>query len=71
MKHTGGPTLKFLTFFFLVFFAISWATPSAHGVSQATGPIGAVATRLHHSHSNEGSEPCLRPTLQLTATADP
>ena len=38
----------------------------AHGSSQARGQIGATAAGLHHSHSNEGSEPCLQPTLQLT-----
>ena len=27
--------------------------------------------RLHHSHSNTGSEVCLRPTPQLTAIWDP
>ena len=30
---------------------------SAYGVSQARGPIGAVAASLHHSHSNTGSKP--------------
>ena len=30
-----------------------------------------VATGLHHSHSNAGSELRLRPTLQLTATPEP
>ena len=39
--------------------------------SQARGPIVAVAPGLHHSHSNAGSEPSLRPTLQLMATLDP
>ena len=43
----------------------------AHGGSQAKGPIGAVAASLHHSHSNEGSEPCLQLTPQLTAMPDP
>ena len=47
------------------------AAPAAHGGSQARGPIGAAASGLHHSHSNSGSEPCLRPTPQLTATPDP
>ena len=40
----------------------------AYGGSQARGPIGAVATGLHHSHSNARSKLNLRPTLQLTAT---
>ena len=56
------------TFFWL--FAISWATPTAYGGSQARGLIGAIATGLHQSHSNVGSEPSLRPTPQFTATPD-
>ena len=43
----------------------------AYEGSQATGRIGAVAAGLHHSHSNAGSEPRLRPTPQLTAIPDP
>ena len=42
-----------------------------YGGSQARGLIGAVAAALHHSHSNSGSEPHLRPAPQLTATLDP
>ena len=34
----------------------------AYGGSQAGDRIRAVAASLHHSHSNMGSEPCLRPT---------
>ena len=41
---------------------ISWAAPAAYGGSQARGPIGAVATGLHQSHSNAGSQPRLQPT---------
>ena len=40
----------------------------AYGGSQARGPIGATAARLHHSHSNAGSELHLRAAPQLTAT---
>ena len=57
-------------FFVVVVVAISWASPTAYGGSQARGPIGAVATGLRQSHSNVGSEPCLQPTPQLTATPD-
>ena len=57
-------------FFFLVFFAMSWAAPVAYGGSWARGQIGAVATGLHQSHSNAGSEPRLQPTPQLMATPD-
>ena len=56
-------------FFCLVVF--SRASPGAYGGSQARGPTGAVAASLHHSHSNSGSEPRLRPAPQLTATPDP
>ena len=57
--------------FFFVFFAFSRAAPMAYGGSQARGLIGAAATGLRHSHSIAGSESCLQPTLQLTATPDP
>ena len=78
--HTEGDILKlasaqmiFLSYFFFFFclFAISWAAPAAYGGSQAWGRIGAVATGLHQSHSNAGSELRLQPTPQLTATPDP
>ena len=52
-------------------FAISWAAPAAYGGSQARGLIRAVAASLHQSHSNAGSEPCLHPTPQVTATPAP
>ena len=57
-------------FFFFFFLATSWAIPAACGSSQARGRTGAVATRPRQSHSNEGSEPRLQPTPQLTATPD-
>jgi len=41
------------------------------GLHQARGLIGAVATGLHHSHGNLGSEPGLPPTPQLMAIPDP
>ena len=47
------------------FFCLFRAAPAAHGGSQAKGQIGAVASDLHHSHSNASSEPCLRATPQL------
>jgi len=57
-------------YLFICLFAISWAAPAAYGGSQARGRIGAVATGLHQSHSNAGSEPHLQPTPQLTAALD-
>ena len=47
--------------FCLVFclFAFSRAAHAAYGGSQARGPVGAVTTSLHQSHSNSGSKPCL------------
>ena len=60
-----------LLFFFFPRFAFSRAAPTACGGSQARDLIGAAATGLHQSHSNVGSELCLQPTPQLTATPDP
>jgi len=60
-----------LILFFFCLFAFSWAAPTVYGGSQARGLFGAVATSLHQSHSNVGSEPRLQPTPQLTATQDP
>ena len=57
-------------FFFFLFFSF-WAGPASYGSSQARGRIGATAADPHHSHSNAKSEPCLQPTLKLTATLDP
>jgi len=59
---------RFFSFFLFCLFASSRAVPAAHGGSQTRGPIRAVATSLHHGHSNAGSEPHLQPTSQLTAT---
>ena len=56
---------------YIVFFAFSRAAPAAYRGSQARGRIGAVASGLHHSHSNMGSKLCLQPTPQLTAMLDP
>ena len=42
----------------------------AHGSFQARGHIRAIASGLHHSHSNMGSELHVRNTPQLTATLD-
>ena len=52
------------------FFFLFRAAPTAYGSSQARGPIGAAAAGLCHSHSHPRSEPCLRPTPQLTAPPD-
>ena len=61
------------TFYFLIFnfFLVFRATSAAHGGSQARDLIGATATGLGHSHSNDRSEPGLQPMLQLTAMPDP
>ena len=52
----GGQLLFFFFFFFFYLFAFSRAAPVTYGDSQAKGQIGAVATGLHHSHSNSVSE---------------
>ena len=60
------------TYLFIYFclFAFSRAAPSTYGGSQARGLIGAVAARLHQSHSNTRSELRLQPTAQLMAMPD-
>ena len=50
--------LKNFYFFGLLSFRVA---PVAYGGSQARGWTGAVVTSLRHSHSNAGSELCLRP----------
>ena len=62
------PTLKKKELFF---FGLFRAAATAYGNSQVRGQIEATAAGLHHSHSNEGPEPCLRPAPQLTAMLDP
>ena len=44
-----------------IFFCLFRATPTTYEGSQARG----------HNHSNVGSELCVQPTPQLTATPDP
>ena len=60
-KHTFF-FFSFVLSFLFCLFAFSRAAAMAYGGSQARGLIGAVATGLHHSHSNAGSEPHLQPT---------
>ena len=63
---------NFSFFFFFFFLPIFFrAVPTACEGSQARDVIGAVAANLHRSHSNTGSEPCLQPAPQFTATPDP
>ena len=53
---------------FLFFFLFLFRTArKVYGGFQARSQIGAVATGLHHSQSNTGSELWLRPTPQLKA----
>ena len=61
----------FVYLFIFCLFAFSRAASAAYGDSQARGLIGAVATGLHQSHSNLGSEPRLQLTPQLMAMLDP
>ena len=61
----------FFVCLFVLFLFFSRAAPEACGGSQARSLTGAVATGLHQSHSNVGSEPRLRPTPQLMAIPDP
>ena len=56
---------------FILFICLFRAAPTAHGGSQARGPIGATAAGLHYSHRSAASELCLSPTPLLTALLDP
>ena len=49
----------FIYFNLILFFCLFRAAPTTYGGSQARDPIGAVAASLHHSHSNDRSEPHL------------
>jgi len=44
-----------LFFFFFFVFPLFKVPPTAYAGSQARGQIRAIATGLHHSHSNAGS----------------
>ena len=54
----GSSIFSFFVCLFCLF-VISRAAPAAYVDSQDRGLIGAVATSLRQSHSNEGSEPRL------------
>ena len=74
VPYLTEPQWDFLTLFLFIFpflILLFRATPIEYGGSQAKGLIRAVATGLYQSHSNEGSEPRLQPTPQLTAMLDP
>ena len=79
LLHTPTNTLPIstvsLTYFIIpgahhFFWSFLRATPTAYGSSQAEGWIWAEAASLHHSHSNMGSKPHLRPTPQFMAMPD-
>ena len=61
----------FVSFFSFLFSCLFRAAPTTYGGSWVKGWIKAVATGLHHSHSNARSELHLRPIPQLTAVPDP
>ena len=67
------PMLKTLFVFSVCLFVFVFLGPHpGHAeVPRLGGGIGATAAGLCHSHSNAGSELCLPPIPQLTATTDP
>ena len=69
VSSLGKMSIQVLCLFF--FFLLFRAASVAYEGSQARGPIGAAAAGLHHSHSNAGSKPSLRPTPQFMATLNP
>ena len=71
MGHTFSartPRVWLPIFFSFLLFSVA---PEAYGSSQARGRFGAIAAGLHHSHSNAGSEPSLRPTTIAHRNTDP
>ena len=58
--HSNCSVMVGYGFYFLFFIFLSFClfktTPMAYGISQARGPIRAVATSLRHSHNSAGSE---------------
>ena len=64
-------TLKFYLFYFLIVFLLFRAEPEAYGSSQSRGPNRSYSCRPTRKPRNAGSEPCLRPTPQLTEMLDP
>ena len=64
------PAVTALFVFLIHSFIFFRAILVAYGGSQAMGQIRAGAASLHHSPSNAGYEPHLRPTPQLRATPD-
>ena len=73
--HAMQEFLVTFLFYFLIFlvfiFCLFRVTPTAYGSSQARIPTQAVATGLHHSHSDARSKLHLLPTPQLRAIPDP
>ena len=66
----GGSWLQRKGFAICLFILLFWATPMAHGSSQASGQTGAAAG-ICHSHSNIRCQLHLQPMLQFMATPDP
>ena len=70
--YLGSFYLFIYVFMYLFIYLLLFrAALAAYGSSQARGLIGAVATSLHHSHSNVGSKRSLQPTPQLMALPNP
>ena len=61
--------LRGMQFYFILF--LLRAAPATYVSCQASVRFRTTAASLRHSYRNARSEPCLRPTPQLTATPDP
>ena len=57
-------------YFYFHFFGLLEATPMVYGNYQAKSQCRAVASKLHNSHSNGGSEQHLQAMPQLMAMPD-
>ena len=56
-KQLKSEPITVITSIIFSFFLTFRVAPTAYGSSQARGGIIAIATCLHHSHSNMGSQP--------------
>ena len=55
MAPSHSSVFMIIIIYIFLCFCLFRATPAAFGGSQTRGPTGAVASGLHHSHSNDGN----------------
>ena len=71
LSYTGNKQFFKINDFFFFFVFLLFLGPLPRGIWRFPGQGSNQSCSLCQSHSNAGSEPCLQPTPQLTATPDP